>query len=361
MSRPPRSPAASVLWLLIGGTSLLLLLAIGMLLLRPLQALLNIRQNVQAMVVPTETLAPTAPLAPSPLPTATTTPSPLPTATPTLEPTATLVPTATPPDPGGEVTIALLGSDRRPGEGGAARSDAIIVLRIDPNEGRVAMLSLPRDLYAQIPGYGGGRINGATAFAKDDVAAGADLARATISKLLGIPIDYYITADFRGFIDAVDAMGGISVQVERNLYDPRFPTMDYRYTEVSFERGNQWFDGRTALTYSRIRHPDSDFARMKRQQAVLVGMLGSFRADGMSATLDKLEATTNALRGYVYTNMPANRMVGLAWALRDTAPEAVERYTLEASQIFFGVGDDRWAEQAKPGVLATLTAKLLGQ
>lgn len=339
---------------------MLFTVALGFVLAGPLLSLLRVRQNVQAMVVPTEaaTLSPT--FTPSPLPTATVTPSPLPTATPTLEPTATLVPTPAPPDPGGAVTIALLGSDRRPGEGGAARSDAIIVLRLDPASGRVSMLSLPRDLHVSIPGRGSGRINSATMFAREDVAAGADLARKTISNFLGIPIDYYITVDFRGFIDAVDAMGGITVNVERNLYDPRFPTMDYRYAEVSFERGEQLFDGRSALVYSRIRHPDSDFARIKRQQAVLIGMLGSLRQQN-TGELSKLEALTNSLRGYVYTNMPEDRMLGMAWAMRGVAPEAVERYTLEASMVTFGVGTDRWAEKPKPGVIATLTSQLLGE
>lgn len=348
-------------WLLLGSAALLLLVALGVAVARQAQALFQTHQNVQAMVVATDTATPTVTLTPSPLPTATVTPSPLPSATPTLVPTATLVPTPVPPDPGGAVTIALLGSDRRPGEAGAARSDAIIVLRVDPIEQRVAMLSLPRDLHVRIPGHGSGRINGATAFARDDIAAGADTARATISGVLGIPIDYYVTVDFRGFIDAIDAMGGVTVNVERSLYDGRFPTMDYRYAEVSFERGAQQFDGRSALVYSRIRHPDSDFARMKRQQAVLVGVLGSLREQGIGGQIAQLEATTTALRGYVSTDIPEDRMIGLAWALRDITPEAVERYTLQASQVSFGVGSDRWAETPKPGVLQVLVGQLVGQ
>jgi LCP family protein required for cell wall assembly len=227
----------------------------------------------------------------------------------------------------------------------------------------VALLSLPRDLWVSIPGYGATRINAAHVWGTiyNDPGGGMGLARDTVSNLLGIPIDYTMYVDFQGFIGAIDALGGVTVDVEKELYDGQFPTMDYGYTVVHFLPGSQTMDGLTALTYSRIRHPDSDFARMRRQQAVLAGVLATVRAQNALANLQQLEAVTAALRDFVKTDMPEQRMVGLAWALREFAPAQIEHYVLDASMITFGVGDDRYAEVALPGALEQLANQLLNK
>jgi polyisoprenyl-teichoic acid--peptidoglycan teichoic acid transferase len=113
--------------------------------------------------------------------------------------------------------------------------------------------------------------------------------------------------------------------------------------------------------YSRIRHPDSDFARMRRQQAVLAGVLATMRQQNMLQELASLEDLTAALRGYVKTDMPEERIIGLAWALREFAPEQIEHYLLSADMITFGVGEDRYAEVADPGAIDLLVHQLIGQ
>ena len=179
--------------------------------------------------------------------------------------------------------------------------------------------------------------------------------------MLGIPIDYTVLIDFESFIGAIDSLGGIDVEVAKELYDPEFPTMDYGYTEARFLPGRQHMDGATALMYSRIRHPDSDFERMRRQQAVLVGILDRLREQNALQAIKSLEDVTSALRGYVQTDMPEERIVGLAWALRDFTPGQVERYLLDENMISFGIGEDRWAEVAHPGAIDALVTQLLGQ
>ena len=331
----------------------------------------SIHRNVQAMIIPTEaaTSTPSAVPTQSPLPSPTA--QPLPSATPTLAPpTATPLPTVPPPTAtpsappaGNAVTVLLLGSDQRPGETDPARTDAIIVARIDPQNHRVALLSLPRDLWVTIPEYGQARINAAHVWGiiYKDPEGGIGLARRTVSNLLGIPVDYAMSIDFQGFIGAIDALGGVTIDVEKELYDGQFPTMDYGYTIAHFLPGPQQMDGATALMYSRIRHPDSDFARMRRQQAVLAGVLATLRQQNSLQSLASLERVTAALRDYVKTDMPEERMIGLAWALRDMAPDQIEQYLLSADMITFGVGGDQYAEVADPGALESLTHKLLGQ
>jgi polyisoprenyl-teichoic acid--peptidoglycan teichoic acid transferase len=266
------------------------------------------------------------------------------------------------PGAGQPVTVLLLGVDRRPDETGPSRSDAIIVLRIDPARQRVAMLSLPRDLIVAIPGYGRARINAASVYGDlyPELGGGVELERKTVSNVLGIPIDHIVNVDFNGFIGAIDALGGIDVDVEKELYDPEYPTMDYGYMEVHFLPGATHMDGASALIYSRVRHMDTIWDRARRQQQVLTAVLQRIRQQNPVESVQSVAALTTALRDYVQTSMPVDRMVGLAWALRDVAPESVEHYNLDGSMIAENVDPgDPYAEYALPGMIESLTQKLI--
>lgn len=279
-------------------------------------------------------------------------------ASPTAAPDASpllILPTLDPARPGAPrpLTVLLLGTDRRPGEEVTPRSDAILVVRLEPASGRVAVLSLPRDLWAPIPGHGHNRLNAAYLWGERDgpPGGGMALARAVVGGLLGVPIDYVAVTDFRGFAALVDTVGGITVDVEAPLVDERFPTLDRGTTSVRFSPGPQAMDGGTALTYARIRHPDSDFARGRRQQAVLIALAEALRDRGYLANLLAAERLSGALVGYVQTDMPPELIVELAWALRDLDGAAVERYALSEADVSFGVDNDRFAQIARPGAL----------
>jgi LCP family protein required for cell wall assembly len=330
-----RRPAAGILALL--AAAALLALVAG-----PLRSALGVRRSLQQIVV---------------------TPAPAP-ATPRGRPAALVtLPTVGPAEAGAPapVTILLLGADRRPGEEATPRSDAILVVRAEPARGRVAVLSLPRDLWAPIPGHGSNRLNSAYLWGERDgpPGGGMALARAAVGDLLGVPIDYVAVADFRGFVGLIDAIGGITVDVERPLVDTRFPTADRRYTTVRFAAGPQRMDGATALTYARIRHPDSDFGRGLRQQAVLLAVVERLRERGDLANLLAAERTAAALAGYVQTDMPADRLLALAWALRDLDAAAVERYALSEADVIFGVDNDRFAQRAREGALERAARELM--
>ena len=125
------------------------------------------------------------------------------------------------PAPEAAVTVLLLGVDRRPEQTGPARANSVIVARIDPQGGRVALVSFPRDLLVEIPGVGWDRINSMTVYGDmyPELGGSLDLSRRTVETLLGIPIDHAVSVDFGGFISAVDALGGITVNVEREVYE----------------------------------------------------------------------------------------------------------------------------------------------
>jgi polyisoprenyl-teichoic acid--peptidoglycan teichoic acid transferase len=284
---------------------------------------------------------------------------------PTLPlPTDLPEPTATPVVPAGDALhILLLGSDRRPGEGWATRSDAVVLLRLEPQRGRVALLSLPRDLVVPIPGYGSARINSATAYGElyPELGGGAELARTTVSQLLGLPVQYVVWADFNGFIAAIDAVGGVDVDVPAELYDPRYPTMDYGYMEVYIAAGPQHFDGERALIYSRIRHSDSAFARDGRQQQVLIALARRLLDQSPVRQAELAAEVTTALREHIRTDLNSDELIGLAWAMRSTDPSVVERYALGGNAVIEGlIPGDPYAMTADAAALRALVAAFVG-
>jgi LCP family protein required for cell wall assembly len=266
------------------------------------------------------------------------------------------------PSAGDAITVLLLGIDRRPDEIGPARSDTVIVVRVDPARGRVALLSLPRDLVVDIPGYGRARINAASVYGdlNPQLGGGVELARQTVGNLLGVPIDYVVQVDFAGFVGAIDAIGGIDVDVAQELYDPAYPTMDYGYMVAHFLPGPQHMDGTTALIYSRMRHMDSTYARNQRQQQVIVAALQRLRDQNAFDRVQTVATLSTALRDYIQTDLPLERMVGLAWVFRDLSPGAVERYALDGSMVSeFVDPNDPYATFAAPGAIAALASQLI--
>ncbi|NJL34483.1 MAG: LCP family protein, partial [Chloroflexaceae bacterium] len=220
-----------------------------------------------------------------------------------------------------------------------------------------------RDLWVEVPGgYGYSRIN--AAYVLGEVTGypggGMALARDTVAALLGMPIDYVVVADFMGFIAMIDVLGGVTVHVETELYDAQFPTMDYGYTVAHFVPGLQQMDGQTALMYSRIRHPDSDFMRIRRQQVVVAAVGARLRERGDVQNVLAADSITGALLPFVRTDMPRERMVGLLWSLREFRLERVERYAVDGTMVSSGVGADLYALVPIPGALEALTAGFRG-
>lgn len=358
-------------------------------------ALFAIRQNVQAMQIEPSPTLPVSAATPAgagaviPLIQSTLTPEPS-SATATSQPAAavvrppsrnrapaTLVPTmpvtATPapqrqpfgwrePAESRAITVLLLGIDRRPDETGPSRSDAIMIARLDPESKRAALLSLPRDLIVNIPGYGQDRINAAMVYGdlNPQLGGGVELTRKTVSKLLGLPIDYVVQIDFQGFMGVIDSIGGVTINVEKEIYDPAYPTMDYGYTVAHFLPGVQQMDGETALMYARTRHSDSDFERLKRQQAVLLGVQERLQEQNALERIQSVASITSALRDYVQTDLPEERMVGLAWAFQSITPDSVERYALDGTMVTMNaIPGDPYAQLASPGAIDNLVQQLL--
>jgi LCP family protein required for cell wall assembly len=170
-------------------------------------------------------------------------------------------------DPGGPQTILLLGSDRRYEDlvqKRKVRSDTMMLVRLDPSKGATAVMSIPRDLKVDIPGYGENKINNAYFF------GGPKLTVKTVRALLNIAINHVVNVNFGGFRRAVDRLGCVYVDVDRRYFHSNAglpPSM--QYAEIDIPAGYQKLCGQDALDYVRFRHADNDLVRGARQQDFL--------------------------------------------------------------------------------------------
>lgn len=232
-----------------------------------------------------------------------------------------------------------------------------MVVRLDPARQRVALLSLPRDLWVSIPGAGHGKINSAY-FIGEQTGQGAALAKETVSQALGIRIDYTAVIGFRGLRTLIDALDGIPVDVPKELYDPRFPTDDYGTTVAHFLPGPQVMNGEQALIFSRIRHPDSDFERMRRQQLVVVGIARKLRERGVLRNLAAADQLTTALQPHVRTDLPPATALGLLWNFRSLDPQTIQRTAVDSSRLREGNIGGAYVLLDPGGVLHELGVRL---
>jgi polyisoprenyl-teichoic acid--peptidoglycan teichoic acid transferase len=165
-------------------------------------------------------------------------------------------------DPGKAQTILILGSDHRPknnGEGASgARSDTIMLVRLNPDKEATAIMSLPRDLKVRIPGHGVDKINAAYEY------GGPALTLRTVKQLTGLPVNHVVNVTFRGFWRAVNAIGCVYTDVDRDYFND-----SAEFTFIDIDPGYQRLCARQALQYVRYRHTDTDLVRSARQQDFL--------------------------------------------------------------------------------------------
>jgi LCP family protein required for cell wall assembly len=310
---------------------------------------------------PSPTRTPTAIVSPSPT-------TPPPTATsfpargvyvPSVTPNATTVISDTPvpepeppmPLPRGSVTIALLGSDKRP-DRGDYRTDTIILVNVNPSLPAVTLLSIPRDLWVYIPGYQFNRIN--VADERGELTrfpgGGAGLLKQTIEYNLGIHVDYYARVDFAGFMKIVDILGGVDVIANCPLEDifPDDPITENKAITgtISITRpGVVHLDGKHALWYSRSRENTSDWDRSLRQQRVLRAMYSKATQLGLVTRLPEL---WNDISATVVTDLKLNDIIWLAAVGARLDPSRIRGRTLDSSIVYSWITPDTHAMVLSP-------------
>jgi LCP family protein required for cell wall assembly len=264
---------------------------------------------------------PAGPGDPTPTPTAAPTPSEGATPTEVPSPTPTPLPTPTPAPAwatDGRLNVLLIGSDAGPGRF-SQRADAIILVSVEIETGRVAAFSLPRYTYnVPLPEPAASSfecrclvepINALFVFAQQNPTLfpgegelkGWMAVSGAVEALFGVTLDGMAVADLNGFVRMVDAVGGITVDVPAEVYDSAYPDPDgVTFTEVFFPVGVQEMDGWHALAYARTRQQDGDVARMTRQQTVIRGLATELSCD----LLFSLPGVLQAARDTMWTNLP---------------------------------------------------------
>lgn len=240
---------------------------------------------------------------------------------------------------GDRINILLLGMGGE-GHDGAYLTDTIIIASLKPSTQQVAMLSIPRDLYVPIPNNGWRKINHVNALAEAKGEDGGKATIETLSEVFQIPIHYYVRADFQGFINVINEIGGIEVNVENTLDDYAYPILgeednvNYyaRYEHLHIEKGPQKMSGELALKYARSRHAygieGSDFARAKRQQLVLEAVKNKLFSKQTLLNPVTIGRLVGEFNRNISTDLEVWEMIKLWNTFKDTSKEKITNRVL---------------------------------
>jgi LCP family protein required for cell wall assembly len=263
----------------------------------------------------------------------------------------------------GVTNILVLGKGGDNHAGGQL-TDTIMLVRIKEADKKVAFISIPRDLMVTVPSRGQVKINEAYTQGfnseKDKNKkneSGAQVASQVIEKTMGVPIHYYMVVDFIGFNDLVDALGGITVNVEKNLDDPYYPkdsivngklVESEAYSPVHIKAGIQNMDGELALKYSRSRETTSDFDRAKRQQQVVFAIKEKALSLGILSNPIKLNDVFQSLGNHIKTNFNANELSDMMNLVKDLSKSEVINKVIDNSANGLLVSSDEGFYHLEP-------------
>ena len=236
------------------------------------------------------------------------------------------------------VTVLLLGIDERRQETGPFRTDTMLVLTVDPAAKTAGILSIPRDLWVQIPTMDTeGKINTAHFLgdAYDYPGGGPALAMETVKQALGIPVDYYVRFNFDSFEKVIDAIGGVDLCVAETIDDPLYPAFDnYGYDPLHIDQGCQNMAGALALKYARTRHTGTDFDRAKRQQQVILAVRDKVTKQNLLPQLAaQAPAVLDDLQKSVQTNLSLDQMIQLAKLATQIDPQDIKQATINENMV----------------------------
>jgi LCP family protein required for cell wall assembly len=252
-----------------------------------------------------------------------------------VETVTEVIPQLTPTQPGSTepLTFLLAGSDSREnldsiegfGEAAGQRSDVLMLVKLYPADGRAQVLSLPRDLWVEIPGYGEDKINAAYA------TGGAPLMLETVKGYSGVEINHYVEVDFVGFQAIVDQLGGVVI-------DFPYPARDIK-SKLSVEAGRQTLNGEQALAFARSRSYQElrdgrwvsvdadDFGRTGRQQMLILAILDQV---SRPSSLTDASAIVGSFSRHVTMDaaLADSSLIELAFRMRGIRPGNIETATL---------------------------------
>ena len=221
--------------------------------------------------------------------------------------------TPVPWDGTSRVTILIMGLDYRDWQSGdTPHSDTMILLSLDPVTKTASMLSIPRDLWVNIPGFDYGRINEAyfDGAAYNLPGGGPELARQTVEQFIGVPVQYYAVIEFNAFIKFIDEMGGVQVHPDQQVKIEKFGGGQQQILEAG---QSYTLDGELALAYARERHTEGgDVDRARRQQEVILAIRSRIlKFENLPDLIGKAPALYQDLSSGIYTNLNLQQAIQL--------------------------------------------------
>jgi len=235
-------------------------------------------------------------------------------------------------------TVLVAGIDRRPDEAQtlSVRTDAIMLLSVDPETERIGVLHIPRDLHFVPAGEDDFlRVNSLLVFGEQiDDGYGPYYMLDTLQYNLGMYIDRYMLVDFAAFITLVDAIGGVEVSLDYVINDPTYPDMNYGYDPFYLAAGTHTLDGYDALRFARTRHGDNDFLRGERQLQIIAALREKLtEADTFPLLLAQAPALLDDLSSNIMTDMTLDEMIALARFALTVEDEGLNTAALRSEYI----------------------------
>lgn len=232
----------------------------------------------------------------------------------------------------GRVNILLVGIGGG-GRAGANLTDSMVIASIDPIAKDIALLSIPRDLWVKVPDFWSMKINAAYSSAyeraldngveeKDAMNAGFETLDNTVEQYMGIPIHYHALVNFQAFKEGIDAVGGIDVSVEEDLYDSMLAS-ENNGNPLLFKAGLQHMDGREALLYAQSRYSSSDFARGQRQRQILIALKDKVLASGTFSNPNTVSKLIDALGDNVSINATLGEIMRMYEITKDVPSTSI--------------------------------------
>lgn len=216
----------------------------------------------------------------------------------------------------------ILGSDFRPQSG--YRTDTIILAAVDSRSGKVSLVSFPRDLWINIPGHGEGRINTVMQL------GGFSLLAQTMQTNFGVFPTQYAMIDMEGFLEIIDALGGITIETDQYTADACETSLDPdRWCEVG--PGKVSMNSELALWYVRARYNSSDFDRMRRTQEVIRGVADkAISPAGLLKTPGLLEIYENEVESNI---TPSEALSLMRWAISKDSRNNLQRFSIGPNEV----------------------------
>ena len=214
------------------------------------------------------------------------------------------------------INVLVLGCDEREGEN-VARADVIIVATLRPGAKEASMFSLPRDTRVAIEGHGHDKINHAMSY------GGIPLVQSSVENLLGVEIDHYVKVNFDGFINVIDALGGVNVEVPTRMYKP--------LEAIDLLPGYQTLDGADALAFVRWRGDGTgDYGRIERQQQFIAALTEKVKGMSMSQALNVVSAVMDSIE----TDMSVRQMTSYGTTVLGMGTENIKTYSFVGSELW---------------------------